>query len=112
MLKSARRNTVLALAVVTGLGIASLASAADMAGSGVSFVNSGKSTVYVYTRHGAGDSCDNMHGDKTLKIKAGETAKVDSGDNKVCYCLMAPTRTDGCSTGWQQVAPGGSLTLQ
>lgn len=107
-----RRNTVLALATVVAMGAASLAAAEGMAGNGVSFVNSGKSTIYVYTRHGAGDSCDNMHGDKTLKIKAGDTGKIDSGDSKVCYCLTAPTRTDGCSSGWQQVAPGGSLTLQ
>lgn len=112
MFKAVRRNTVLALAAVAALGVASVASAEGMAGNGVSFVNSGKSTLYVYTRYGSGSSCDDMRSSKNLKIKAGETAKVDSGDSKVCYCLALPNRTDGCPGGWQEVPAGGSLTIQ
>jgi hypothetical protein len=113
MLNAVRRKTaVLALAATAALGVASVASAEGMAGGGVSFVNAGKNTIYVYTRYGAGSSCNDMRSDKKLKIKAGETAKVDSGDSKVCYCLALPNRTDGCPGGWQEVPAGGSLTLQ
>lgn len=111
MVRAARRKTMLAiagLAVTTALGVASLAAAE---GGSVSFVNSGKNKVYVYARWGSG-SCNDMRDEKTLKIKAGETATVASGDSKVCYCLQMPNRTDGCPAGWQEVAPGGSLTIQ
>jgi hypothetical protein len=114
MVRAARSKTMLALAAaaaMTALGAGSLM-AEGMVGSGVSFVNAGKSTVYVYTRYGAGSSCNDMRTDKTLKIKAGQTGKVDSGDSKVCYCLALPNRTDGCPAGWQEVPAGGSLTIQ
>jgi len=114
MVRAARRKMMLSLATVaamTALGAASLA-AENMAGGSVSFVNGGKSTLYVYTRYGAGSSCDDMRSSKDLKIKAGETAKVDSGDSKVCYCLALPNRTDGCPGGWAEVPAGGSLTIQ
>ncbi len=101
-----------AMAAVATLGVASAASAEEMAGHGVSLVNAGKQTLYVYTRYGAGSSCDDMRGAKTFKIKSGETAKVDSGDSKVCYCLALPNRTDGCPGGWQEIPAGGSLTFQ
>jgi hypothetical protein len=116
MFNAVRRKTaVLALAAMasaTVLGAASLAAAEGMAGSGVSFVNAGKNTLYVYTRYGAGGSCNDMRSAKNLKIKAGETGKVDSGDSKVCFCLALPNRTDGCPGGWQEVPAGGSLTIQ
>jgi len=114
MVKAARgRKMMLAMATVAALGAASLAAAEQApGGSGVSFVNAGKNTLYVYTRYGAGTSCDDMRTSKNLKVKAGETAKVDSGDSKVCYCLALPNRTDGCPGGWAEVPPGGSLTVQ
>jgi len=114
MMNAVRRKTAtLALAATMAtLGFASAASAETMAGNGVSLVNAGKNTLYVYTRYGAGGSCDDMRTAKNLKIKAGETAKVDSGESKVCYCLALPNRTDGCPGGWQEIPAGGSLTFQ
>jgi hypothetical protein len=111
-MRAAGKKMILAFAAVAALGVASMASAEGMAGNGVSFVNSGSNSIYIYTRWGSGSSCDAMRSAKTLKVKGGETAKVDSGDSKVCYCLALPNRTDGCPGGWQEVAAGGSLTFQ
>jgi hypothetical protein len=116
MKNAVRRKTatwvLAAMAAVATLGVVPAASAEEMAGHGVSLVNSGKQTLYVYTRYGAGSSCDDMRSAKNFKIKSGETAKVDSGDSKVCYCLALPNRTDGCPGGWQEIPAGGSLTFQ
>jgi hypothetical protein len=116
MRNAVRRKTatlaLAAMASIAALGVATAASAESMAGNGVSLVNSGKNTLYVYTRYGAGSSCDDMRTAKSFKIKAGETAKVDSGESKVCYCLALPNRTDGCPGGWQEIPAGGSLTFQ
>jgi hypothetical protein len=95
--------------VIAALGMASAAAGTV---KGVSFVNAGKNTLYIYIRYGAGSSCADMHTTKNLKLKSGETATVNSGDSKVCYCLALPNRTDGCPGGWQEVPAGGSLTLQ
>lgn len=112
MVKTVWRN----LATLTFAAIAALdttsAAAGGMAGNGVSLVNGGKNTLYVYTRYGAGSSCADMRTAKNFTIKAGETAKVDSGDSKVCYCLTQPTGTNSCPGGWKEVPAGSSLTFQ
>lgn len=105
------RTTAWTFAAILAVGIAS-AWAESVHGNGVSLVNGGKNTLYVYTRYGSGSSCSDMPTSKSFKIKAGETAKVDSGDSKVCYCLAMPNKTDGCPGGWQEIPAGGSLTFQ
>lgn len=106
-----RLMTLSILALAAGLAIDSTAAQAGST-SGVSFTNGGKSTLYVYTRYGAGSSCDDMRTSKTFEIKAGATAHVDSGDSKVCYCIALPNRTAGCPGGWQEIPAGGSLTFE
>jgi hypothetical protein len=97
-----------ALALTMTLSAGALASAA--ATGGVTFKNASAHRVDVYTRYG-GSSCVSATTAQKLSVDAGQSASVDSGEGKVCYCLYVPERAT-CPGGWLQVAAGSTRQLQ
>jgi hypothetical protein len=91
-----------AFALTIALSAGALAGAAS---TGVTFKNDGSRQVDVYTRYG-GTSCDSATTAQKVSIDAGQSATVESGDSKVCYCLLVPERAT-CPGGWL-IAPAGS----
>jgi hypothetical protein len=97
-----------ALALAMTLSAGALAGAA-MTG-GVTFRNASNHHVDLYTRFG-GSSCLDAKTAQKVSVDAGQTASVDSGDSKVCYCLSVPER-ETCPGGWLQASAGSTQRLQ
>jgi hypothetical protein len=95
----------LALAMLFSAGLAGAATT-----GGVSFKNASDHRVDIYTRYG-GSSCLGAATAQKVSVDAGQSASVDSGDAKVCYCLIVPER-ETCPGGWLQASPGSTQRLQ
>ncbi len=101
----------LALGLATAAALTMAAAAADMAGSGVTFVNGSTHRVEVFTRYGSDGACDAKPQSKNIVIDAGQNGVVDSGSSSVCFCLKVPDRGNCPSGGWGEVKAGGTRHL-
>ncbi len=104
------KSMVAVVALCTALGAGALMAqdkmAAPAAGGGVTFQNESGQAVVVFARYGAGDACEHMSNQVELQVASRSSSTVDSGDSKVCFCLVVPDRNT-CPTGWAQVKAGG-----
>ncbi len=107
--RSLMRTFALGLATAAALTMA--AAAADMAGSGVTFVNGSNHRIDVYTRYGSDAACDAKPESKRITIDAGQNGVLDSGGSTVCFCLKVPDRGTCPSGEWSQVKAGGTRHL-
>jgi hypothetical protein len=101
----------LALGVGTAAALTLAAAAADTAGGGVTFINGGNHRIDLYTRYGSDASCDLRPQSQKLTVDPGQSAKLDSGNSSVCFCLKVPDRGNCPSGGWDTVKPGGTRHL-
>lgn len=101
----------LALGLATAAALTLAASAADTAGSGVTFVNGGNHRIDLYTRYGSDAACDFKPEAKKLTVDPGQSAQLDSGSSSVCFCLKVPDRGTCPSGGWGEVKAGGTRHL-
>jgi hypothetical protein len=111
-----KRRIPVLLALAVGAVLSSGALLADdnvaQDGSGVTFMNEGKSAVQIFARYGAEAECSDKAEATKLKIKGGETASVDTGNASLCYCLERPDRLNTCPSGWFKADAGAKLRLR
>jgi hypothetical protein len=105
------RTRTLALGLIAGTALTMAAVAADMAGTGVTFVNGSNHHIDLYTRYGSDAACDARPESKKVGIDAGQSGVVDSGSSSVCFCLKVPDRGNCPSGGWAEVKAGGTRHL-
>ena len=101
----------LALGLATAAALTLSAAAADMADSGVTFVNGSNHRIDLYTRYGSDSACDAKPQAQKVTVDAGQSAKLDSGSSSVCFCLKVPDRGTCPSGDWGQVKAGGTRHL-
>ncbi|HVT58306.1 MAG TPA: hypothetical protein VHR45_07890 [Thermoanaerobaculia bacterium] len=101
-----RSKALLTALIASSVLSVGAALAADVpSGGGVTFVNESNHDLTLFVRYGSDASCARRPKQQELKIAAGQSASVDSGDSKVCMCIDVPERNT-CPTGWSDIAPG------
>lgn len=96
-------------APVTAVDQTVAASAAQPDG-GVLFVNRSRDTQFVLATFD-GEACGEMEDRAQLELAPGESATVDSGTSRVCWCASTIGKVGDC-TSWSKAKPGKRVVLR
>lgn len=90
------------LVAIVALGAAPTALAAD---ANVTFKNQTASTQHVLAVYGDEGSCSDMSGKDQITLEPGQSATVESGDSKVCWCTSTLGKVGSCNP-WHMTKAG------
>ncbi len=105
-----RSKLVLVLVAAVAL-TAGVASAEDMAGSGVTFMNETQRPITLTAKKTADDNCLKAADLEKIAVDAGQSSTVDSGSSNVCYCLDL-VRRNSCTSTWAFAKAGSKVRLR
>lgn len=93
---------VVCACLVATLAVAPAALADD---ANVTFKNMTASTQHILAVYGGGGSCADMADKEQLTVEPGDSATVESGDSKVCWCSSTMGKIASCNP-WSMTKAG------